>query len=134
MNPTQHIAPEMGNNEALRRLLSVFMDANGNLLPGSPAGPVMGLRIGTTMKHVATGPLPVTAFALVPADDTRVGGELRNLDSVNTIYYGSDPNVTDTTGGSLLPKEHIQLNVRGAVYIYCTAGAPIAEFTPVYNQ
>ena len=134
MDPNKNIAPRMSNNEALRRLLAKFMDENGNPAPGSPGGPTIGLSLGPSVRHAATGPLPVAAYQLMPADDTRVGGQMRNLDMVNIIYYGSSPNLTDATGGTLKPGETVGINVRGPIYIYCTAGAPIAEFMPAYNQ
>src|SRR4029077_10678253 len=110
MNPTTNIAPAGSNNEILRRIANSFYDASGSPKPGAPGGPTLATTIGAVVRHVATNP----AYLIAPADDTRVGGLLRNLDATLTIYYSSNSSMTD--GGSLLPGGNLPLNVRGNIY------------------
>lgn len=129
------LAAPMDSNEALRRLLAVFQDPTGNPMPGAPGGPVLGQNVGPVFRHAAAGPLPTVAYQLVAAQPTRTNGILRNMDATNTVYWGSSPTVTDATGSTLLAGENVPVGgYRGPIYIYCTAGSPIVEFTPVYNQ
>jgi len=127
MNPSENIAPRGSNNEILRRIANRFYDANGNPKPGSPGGPTLAKTIGTPLRHAATNP----AYLLVPADDNRVGGLLRNLDASDPILYGSNSSMTD--GGTLLAGETLPLNVRGNIYIFSASGSPIAEFVPILS-
>lgn len=132
MNPSQNIAPVGNNNEILRRIANIFYDSNGKPRPGAPGGPLIAKTVGDVYRHAAAGPSPAPAYLLAPADDTRVGGLLRNLDNNLTIWWGSDPNITDANGATLLAGENVPANVRGAIYIYTTSGAPIAEFVPIF--
>jgi len=132
MNPSQNIAPAGSNNEILRRIANIYYDANGNPKPGVPGGPLVANTIGHSYRHAATGPFPTPAYLLAPADNTRVGGYIFNMDNSLTIWFGSDPNLTDATGATLLPGQTAPCNVRGPVYIYCLSGAPIVEFVPVF--
>lgn len=125
------IAPPMTNNQALRRLLAQSQDDSGNPQPGSPGGPLEANKT-RTYRHAATGPSPVVAWLLVPSSDARKGGFLTNLDDTNTIYYGTDPGITDATGGTLGPGQSVPIGIRGPIYVYCAAGAPIAEFVEAY--
>ena|ERR1043166_3844276 len=127
MNPLLDISPPQDTNTAVRRLLNVFVDLNSKPRPGAPGGPVTAKNIGDVIRHGAANP----AYLLVPADDTRAGGLLRNLDTAETIYYGSNPNVDDQTGATMLPGEIIPINIRGSIYIYHATLNPIAEFVPI---
>lgn len=139
MNPDRNILPPMSNNELLRRLGFVFMDANGNLKPGAPGGPVAGKKFAPAIRVQATGPAPAQAILVVAEDKTRVGGLLRNTDGANPIVYGSDPDVTDAGGGGVLggtlnAGESVPIAITGPIYAYApNGGAPWVEFLPVLN-
>jgi hypothetical protein len=132
MNPNKNIAPSGSNNEILRRIANIFYDGNGNPRPGNPGGPLIAKTVGDVYRHAATGPSPTPAYLLAPADDTRVGGYISNLDQTLTIWWGSDPNLTDQTGATLGAGQTAPANIRGPVYIYCISGAPLVEFVPVF--
>lgn len=125
------IAPPMTNNQALRRILKQNQDDSGNPQPGSPGGPLEANKT-RIYRHAAAGPSPVVAWLLVPASDSRKGGFLTNLDLTDTIYYGSDPAVTDATGGTLGPGQSVPIAIRGPIYVYSLTGIPIAEFVEAY--
>jgi hypothetical protein len=131
MNPETNIAPPDDNNSLLRRILWAFRDENGNAQPGSPGGPIPGDHMLSTTK-AAAGPLPVIAVQLVPSRLKRTSAYIRNLDSTNTIWFLDTPSVTDATGFTLKPNESAPCSFKGAIYIYCVAGAPIAQFNEVY--
>jgi hypothetical protein len=125
------IAPIMTNNQAIRRILSFFQDDSGNPMPGAPGGSLEADST-RTYRHTATGPSPIVAWLIAPANSARKGGFLTNLDAAITIYYGSDPAITDATGGTLLAGQSVPINIRGPLYVYCLTGAPIAEFVEAY--
>lgn len=127
------IAPLMSNNVALRMQLAVFMDENGNLKPGAPGGPMRGKNI-RIYRHAATGPNPTLAYMIAPASDKRVSGMLVNLNDSLTIYYGSDPTVTDATGGTLVAGASLPITTRGPIYVYTLSGAPNVEFVETYDD
>jgi hypothetical protein len=116
----------MSTNEASRRLLATVTDSNGNPLPGTPGGPLPGNSLLIT-RVAARGPLPTLAVLLVPARPNRTGMLIQNLDDVNTIWYSDNPNVTDQTGATLEAKNNVPIAHAGPLYIYATAGAPVAE-------
>lgn len=121
----------MSNNQALRRLLGIYINPDGSLKPGAPGGPQAGKTI-VPVRHVAGGPNPALAYLLVPADDNRIGGMLRSLDDAETIWYGSNADITELTGATLGPGESIPMNTSGPIYIYKTTGNPVAEFAGLY--
>jgi hypothetical protein len=133
--PPNNIAPRMSSNEALRRLLAVFTDDSGALKPGAPGGPQPGKNILTT-RMAAGGPSPDLATLIVGARADRVGGLLRNLttdENDKTIWYGSEPGVTDATGATLDAGESVPLTTSGPIYIYKLEGNPVAEYVEIYG-
>lgn len=117
------IAPEMTNNEALRRLLFA-VTANGGLLVQQVPPPSAGNgEVLVTVRVAAANP----AARICQPNPDRKGLLLRNLDANYPLYYGSDGLVTNATGATLNPGENIPLNHIGALYIFNPTQTPMAE-------
>lgn len=127
-DPFGPIAPAMPVEEAVRRLLAVFVDENGLPKAGAPGG-----SFGSQLKSyrvAASNP----AVILVEARERRRYARIRNTDAALTAYYGMSQGTDDNAlnGAILKPNEVIELPYNGAIYVFATAGAPLIEAVEVY--
>ncbi len=124
------LAEEMSSNEALRRILKLSRETNEIITDPD------GLKTKTTsfaeerpndilVSRVAAGN---PAVLIAQPNPERKGGVLRNLDTDQPGYYGSQPGVNAATGATLNPGESIPLNFAGAIYIFSSSNAPMFEW------